>query len=36
MDFQEVACWDMDWIELAQDMDMLRAIVIAAINLRVP
>ena len=34
MDFQEVGCGDMDWIDLAQDKDRWRALLNAVMNLR--
>jgi len=36
MDLQEVGCWDIDWIDLAQDKVKWRALVNAVMNLRVP
>ena len=36
MDLQEVGCWYMVWIGLAQDRDRWRTLVSALMNLRVP
>jgi hypothetical protein len=36
MDFQEVGCGGMDWIDLAEDRDTWLVLVIAVMNLRVP
>ena len=36
MNLQEVRCEDINWIDLAQDRDRLRTLVIAVMNLRFP
>ena len=35
MDLQEVECWCMDWIELAQDRNSWQELMNAVLNLRV-
>jgi hypothetical protein len=36
MDLREIGWGDLDWIDLAQDRDKLRALVNTVMNLRVP
>jgi hypothetical protein len=36
MDLREIACYVVDWIDMAQDRDQWRALVNAVLNLRVP
>jgi len=36
MDLQEVGCWYMDWIGLAQDRESWRTLVSAVMNILVP
>jgi len=36
MDLQEVGCWGMDWIKLAQDRDRWQALMNVVMNLQVP
>jgi len=35
MDLQEVGCWSVDWIDLAQDRDRWLGLVNVVMNLRV-
>jgi len=36
MGLQDVECWDVDWIDLAQDRDKWQALVNAVMNILVP
>jgi hypothetical protein len=36
MDFVKIACGGVDWIDLAQDRDKLRALLNVVMNLQVP
>jgi hypothetical protein len=36
MDFREIGCDGVDWIDMAQDRDQWRALVNTVFNLRVP
>jgi len=36
MDLQEVGCWVIEWIELAQDRERWQALVNAVMSVRVP